>query len=242
MKIENLSPVCASCRRAKALGYRTRSPPARTIPDYFFNDHKPSAIQGEARLRGTRTPTAPLSTIGCRLSAIGYNQPSAIQGEARLRGLYRIISSKTIFICRWATGRMPVSIMIPSLLCRVVSLRANETPAPPGFLLCGRDARTPRVPLMRTRRPHLPGFLLCGRDARTPRVPLMRTRRPHPQGASYADETPAPPRVPLMRTRRPRTQAVRERAPFQSTGMQRTQRRSQSASIHSTPDLQPSRL
>jgi hypothetical protein len=178
MKIENLSPVCASCRRAKALGYRTRSPPARTIPDYFFNDHKPSAIQGEARLRGTRTPTAPLSTIGCRLSAIGYNQPSAIQGEARLRGLYRIISSKTIFICRWATGRMPVSIMIPSLLCRVVSLRANETPAPPGFLLCERDARTPRVP-------------------------LMRARRPRTQGASYANETPAPPRVPLMRTRRP---------------------------------------
>jgi len=181
MKIENLSPVCASCRRAKALGYRTRSPPARTIPDYFFNDHKPSAIQGEARLRGTRTPTAPLSTIGCRLSAIGYNQPSAIQGEARLRGLYRIISSKTIFICRWATGRMPVSIMIPSLLCRVVSLRANETPAPPGFLLCGRDARAPRVPLMRTRRPHLPGCLLCGRDARTS------------QGSSYANETPAHP-------------------------------------------------
>ncbi len=187
------------------------------MADYFLKDHKPSVRQGEARLRGTRTPKATLSTIAYRLSAIGYNQPSAIQGEARLRGLYRIISSKTIFICRWATGRMPVSIMIPSLLCRVVSLRANETPAPPGFLLCGRDARTPRVPLMRTRRPHLPGFLLCGRDARAPRVPLMRTRRP-------------------------RTQAVRERAPFQSTGMQRTQRRSQSASIHSTPDLQPSRL
>ena len=32
---------------------------------------KPSASQGEARLRGTRTPTATLSTIGYRLSAIG---------------------------------------------------------------------------------------------------------------------------------------------------------------------------
>jgi hypothetical protein len=32
---------------------------------------KPSAIQGKARLRGTRTPTATLSTIGYRLSAIG---------------------------------------------------------------------------------------------------------------------------------------------------------------------------
>ena len=162
---------------------------------------------------------------------------------------------------------MPVSIMIPSLLCRVVSLRANETPAPPGFLLCGRDARTPRVPLMRTRRPHPqgssyagetpahPGCLLCERDARTSQGSSYAGETPaHPgfllcerdartsQGASYADETPAPPRVPLMRTRRPRTQAVRERAPFQSTGMQRTQRRSQSASIHSTPDLQPSRL
>ena len=30
---------------------------------------KPSAMQGEARLRGTRTPTVTLSTIGYRLSA-----------------------------------------------------------------------------------------------------------------------------------------------------------------------------
>ena len=146
---------------------------------------------------------APLSTIGCRLSAIGYNQPSAIQGEARLRGLYRIISSKTIFICRWATGRMPVSIMIPSLLCRVVSLRANETPAPPGFLLCERDARTPRVPLMRARRPRTQGASYANETPAPPRVPLMRARRPRTQGSSYANETPAPPRVPLMRTRRP---------------------------------------
>jgi hypothetical protein len=33
---------------------------------------KLSALQGEARLRGTRTPTVTLSTIGYRLSAIGY--------------------------------------------------------------------------------------------------------------------------------------------------------------------------
>jgi hypothetical protein len=47
-----IESVCASCRRAEALGYPGRSPPARAIPDYFFKDHKPSAIQGEARLRG----------------------------------------------------------------------------------------------------------------------------------------------------------------------------------------------
>ena len=163
---------------------------------------KPSAKQGESHLRG-RFQTNPHPCLS--VISVPIRIP-ALRGEARLRGLYRIISSKTIFICRWATGRMPVSIMIPSLLCRVVSLRANETPAPPGFLLCGRDARTPRVPLMRTRRPHLPGFLLCGRDARAPRVPLMRTRRPHlpgcllcgrdartSQGSSYANETPAHP-------------------------------------------------
>ncbi|MCL6543052.1 MAG: hypothetical protein K6T87_21070 [Roseiflexus sp.] len=33
---------------------------------------KPSAIQGEARLRGTRTPTVTLLIIGYRLSVIGY--------------------------------------------------------------------------------------------------------------------------------------------------------------------------
>jgi len=29
-----------------------RGPPARAISDYLFKDHKPSARQGEARLRG----------------------------------------------------------------------------------------------------------------------------------------------------------------------------------------------
>jgi len=78
---------------------------------------KPSALQGEARLRVTRTPTVTLSTIGYqlsaisyrlsaidyrlsaigyRLSAIGYEQPSAMQGEARLRGRERNNYSKTI--------------------------------------------------------------------------------------------------------------------------------------------------
>ena len=61
---------------------------------------KPSAMQGEARLRGLAR-------------AVGL-KPSAMQGEARLRGLYRIIYSKTISprlygarpICAGATLRM----------------------------------------------------------------------------------------------------------------------------------------
>ena len=64
---------------------------------------KPSAIQGKARLRGTRTPTATLSPIayrlspiGYQLSPIGYDKPSAMECKARLRGLWRIIYSKTI--------------------------------------------------------------------------------------------------------------------------------------------------
>jgi hypothetical protein len=48
-----------------------QSPPARAGADYFCKDHQPLAIQGKARLRGTRTPTVTLSTIGYRLSAIG---------------------------------------------------------------------------------------------------------------------------------------------------------------------------
>ena len=39
---------------------------------------KLSALQGEARLRGTRTPTVTLSTIGYRLSAIGYRLSATI--------------------------------------------------------------------------------------------------------------------------------------------------------------------
>jgi|GEM_PF-6122032 hypothetical protein len=36
-------------------------------------------------MRGTRTPTVTLSTIGYRLSPIGDHKPPGIQGEARLR-------------------------------------------------------------------------------------------------------------------------------------------------------------
>jgi hypothetical protein len=50
-------PACAGygglfLQRPYALGYARRSPPARAMADYFFNDHTPSAMQGEARLRG----------------------------------------------------------------------------------------------------------------------------------------------------------------------------------------------
>ncbi len=50
-------PACAGytglfLQRPYALGYARRSPPARAMADYFFKDHTPSAIQGEARLRG----------------------------------------------------------------------------------------------------------------------------------------------------------------------------------------------
>jgi len=45
------SANCTS-RRAEALGWPRRSPPARAISDYFLNAPQPSAIQGKARLRG----------------------------------------------------------------------------------------------------------------------------------------------------------------------------------------------
>jgi len=91
------NPVCAFCRRAKALGYPGRSPPARAMADYLFKDHKPSARRDEARLRGleriisSKTISPRLrdakpacaeralqrwpswsSAIGYRLSVIGY--------------------------------------------------------------------------------------------------------------------------------------------------------------------------
>jgi hypothetical protein len=46
------NPLYRMSRRAEALGYARRSPPARAGADYFFKDHKPSAMRGEARLRG----------------------------------------------------------------------------------------------------------------------------------------------------------------------------------------------
>ena len=47
-----INPLSRASRRAEALGYARRSPPARAMADYLFKDHKPSAMQGEARLRG----------------------------------------------------------------------------------------------------------------------------------------------------------------------------------------------
>jgi hypothetical protein len=40
------------CRGAKALGYGMQSPPARAMADYLLKDHKPSAMECKARLRG----------------------------------------------------------------------------------------------------------------------------------------------------------------------------------------------
>ncbi len=66
------NPLSRASRRAEALGYGMQSPPARARADYFFKNHKPSALQDKARLRGTRTPMITLSPIGYRLSAIDY--------------------------------------------------------------------------------------------------------------------------------------------------------------------------
>jgi len=52
MEVENLFRYAPLCRRGEPLDQARRSPPARARADYFFKDHKPSAIQDEARLRG----------------------------------------------------------------------------------------------------------------------------------------------------------------------------------------------
>jgi len=38
-----INPLSRASRRAEALGYPGRSPPARAIPDYLFKDHQPAA-------------------------------------------------------------------------------------------------------------------------------------------------------------------------------------------------------
>ena len=97
-----LRPRMRPCRGAEALGYARRRPPARARADYVFKDHTPSAMRGDARLRGlwriicSKTISPPealsygllsigyssaprqalLSVIGYRLSAIGYGMRS----------------------------------------------------------------------------------------------------------------------------------------------------------------------
>jgi len=69
-----MNPLCRASRRAKALGYGMRSPPARARADDVFKDHQPSATGCEARRRGrermmcskTMSPTAsPASRMKC---------------------------------------------------------------------------------------------------------------------------------------------------------------------------------
>jgi hypothetical protein len=47
-----LRPRMRPCRGAEALGYARRRPPARAMANYVFKDHTPSAMRGDARLRG----------------------------------------------------------------------------------------------------------------------------------------------------------------------------------------------
>ena len=56
-RLARAKPACAGYgglfpQRPYALGYTRQSPPARALPDYVFKDHTPSAMRGEARLRG----------------------------------------------------------------------------------------------------------------------------------------------------------------------------------------------
>ena len=110
-RLSNATPACAGytglfLQSPYALGYPRLSPPARNANSNGDPlDLRLSAMQGKARLRGTRTPTATLSTIGYRLSVIGYrlsaigdDQPSALEGEACLRGLYWILFLKFIIL------------------------------------------------------------------------------------------------------------------------------------------------
>ena len=90
-----MNPLCRASRRAKALGYGMRSPPARARADDVFKDHQPSATGCEARRRGrermmcskTMSPTAsPASRMKCSTppgsGAAAPLPPSPRWGEA----------------------------------------------------------------------------------------------------------------------------------------------------------------
>jgi len=94
-RLGKAKPACAGeseviVHRPSALGYAGQSPPARNANSNGDPlDHRLSAMQGKARLRGTRTPTATLSTIGYRLSTIGYRlckaKPACVERELQRR-------------------------------------------------------------------------------------------------------------------------------------------------------------
>ena len=95
------NPLFRTSRRAKALGYARRSPPARARTE--FKDHTPSAIQGEARLH--------------RLYRIITQQPSRSSsracGAGRMPKREGFSSNFGFHLPFWASGRptLPLSTL-----------------------------------------------------------------------------------------------------------------------------------
>jgi len=107
-------PACAGygglfLQRPYALGYARRSPPARAMADYFFNDHTPSATQGEARLRGRERNSYSKTNENCYKAsqALCY---IVIHLSSTTDRLYLTLSIATVTIRRRLVRSLPACV------------------------------------------------------------------------------------------------------------------------------------
>ena len=104
-------------------------------------------------------------------------------------------------------------VLSGGIICR---LRAGETPALPGGVACGRDARAPREKT-RARRPHSQGargsrFLVLGSRFGTPALPGRDARTPRPSVSLRLPDSGARFRRELLRRSAARAHRCRRSA------------------------------
>jgi hypothetical protein len=133
-------------RRAKALGYGMRSPPARAMADYFFKDCNCGQRTDARRVRRQGSVRSP-STLAA--TERGWY---AIAGRSRAR-CPRSHDGRSAACRRDARApRQWRDALRAGATPAYPALHAGATPAPPGEQLvrrgrsaaCGRDARAPR--------------------------------------------------------------------------------------------------
>ena len=164
-------------RRAKALGYGMRSPPARAMADYFFKDCNCGQRTDARRVRRQGSVRSP-STLAA--TERGWY---AIAGRSRAR-CPRSHDGRSAACRRDARApRQWRDALRAGATPAYPALHAGATPAPPGEQLVrrgrsaahGRDARAP---------------VIRGRDARAPRAARKRdARAPRDAGMRYTQSS-----------------------------------------------------
>jgi len=157
-----INPLSRASRRAEALGYARRSPPARAIPDYFFKDHNFGLHSASRARRGDRNEFRSTRRLACptrwpkwwRLRIYSGSHKGWTQWTTPRATSLRVLGVSACIRPAHAEARRRGDTYIVSVKGRPVachpcssvgysSTHAGETPALPGFRHAGE---TPALP------------------------------------------------------------------------------------------------